>query len=232
MPSRHYRRAIRTNYARIANRPIISQSITNINISLKPIPPKIEFDPTQPPPTDSSLLIPYLQEYIFNIIEIITTQFDLTLIAERVHIITSTLESRNKIAELLDTIEKSVCGIVQNIADGTSMNIIMTRIQYIRGLFTDLPECVDNYGDIPELLFELIDSISKGLDIDTVTTNFNMITNTLRAQEDPNAPLFEEIQDVIISIVDNIANGTSPNIITARLQYLQSLISKIQCPVL
>ena len=229
MPPRYYRRATRINYARIANRPISTQAISNINISLKPIPPKIEFDPTQPPPSDPSLLIPYLQEYIFNIIEIITTQFDLTLIAERVHTVTSTLESRNKIAELLDTIEQSVYGIVQNIADGTNLCIIMTRIQYIRGLFNDLPECVDNYGDIPELLFELIDSISKGLDIDTVTTNFNMITNTLRAQEDPNAILFEEIQDVILGIVDNIANGASPNIITSRLQYLQSLISKIQC---
>jgi hypothetical protein len=231
MPSRHYRRAIRTTYARITNRPFMTNSITNINIYLKPIPPRIDFDINNPL-SDLSQLIPYLQEYIFNIIEIITTQFDLTLIAEKTRVITSTLESRNKIAELLDTIEQSVCGIVQNIADGTSINIIMSRIQYIRELFIDLPECVDNYGDIPQLIFELIDSISKGLDIDTITTNFNMITSTLRAQEDPNAILFEEIQDVIISIVDNIANGASSNIIMSRLEYLQSLISKINCPIL
>ena len=136
--------------------------------------------------------------------------------------------ANTEIYKVLDIIEQNVLSIVQNISDGTPVNIIQNRITYLRKLISELPEGYEDYGDFGCMIHNIIDSITNGIDYTLVIANIEQIHTTLSADvkilDD-----FDELKNILFSIITNIKDGTPINIIQNRIKYLMNQITKIEC---
>ena len=227
MPSRHYRRNLRqsgTNTSSIA--PITANYIyayPTFNPNTRGI--RGARDDTVSAPND---VINGVQDYFFNIIDIISTQNDVNFVLQQVNAITSVIGSKNQVFETLDLLENNVISIIKNITQLTNISIIESRIQYIRELAATLPECVDNYGILGEMITAVVENICNGVDLSTITESIGtikgVISTDLAVQNQ-----FEHIQDTVLAIIDNIQKCINVKIIEYRVEYLRKLIQEIVC---
>ena len=77
---------------------------------------------------------------ILDILEMLTEGADISNITNKIIDIQSTLKPTVDIYDAVDEIKTLICGIVQNIADGTDIGIITCRINYLRELIDKIPE--------------------------------------------------------------------------------------------
>jgi hypothetical protein len=204
MPSRHYRRQL-----------LYRSTI---------LYPDFKYSEQSYYPIDKQLSL--FQKYIFDIINIISTTFDLKLIAQKANFIIDIYNAKENTYKLIELIESSFLSTFDNIISGTSSSIIKCRIEYIRELLPKLENCDDFYSSLSPHIFKLIDSVTNGIDINIVTNNiqnFSLLLKNKYGLEDR----FDEIQNIIIEIVCNIKDGVSSSIISCRVEYLKELLSEI-----
>ena len=227
MPSRHYRINLRQSGTIISSiAPITTNYIyayPTFNSNTRGI--RGARDDTVSAPND---VINAVQDYFFNIIDIISTQNDVNFVLQQVNAITTVIGSKNQVFETLDLLENNVISIIKNIAQVTNISIIETRIKYIRELAATLPDCVDNYGILGQMITAVVENICNGADLTAITESIGtikgVISTDLAVQNQ-----FEHIQDTVLDIIDNIQKCVNVKIIEYRVEYLRKLIQDIVC---
>jgi hypothetical protein len=210
MPSRHYRRAQR----------VLQRSQQYILKSTK------YFLSTPLILEKTKSFNEQVELYICDIIESITNKIELDKVIEDIVNIKNMIKTREDAYKLLETIENTVLSIVDNVISGTDMNIIICRIQYLKKLVDDAPAFSSIDCEILNMIENVIVMITDKISLDAVIENMTLIHNEL-FNDVVCADGIIEIQNFIMSIIDNISSGTDMNIITCRLQYLQNMIHNL-----
>lgn len=211
MPSRHYRRHIRTNNSVTTPKYIINNDISNI------------LNNTQ----DTSLLNT-IQQYFLNVIDTIISYSDMNIAIQHIHSLINIISSKEDIYLLLDTIENTVLSIICNISNSEPISIIHQRIQYLRELLTVYPDNCDTYTYFSNFIYPIIESITSGIDFTILINNITQI-QSLFHNDTQLLHNIHLIQDTILSIIQNISNSEPIGIITERIQYLITLINTMKC---
>lgn len=173
--------------------------------------------------------ITVFQNYIFEIIEVITTTLDITVITNKVYTFLELVRSKQDLYDILDLIEENLLGIIVNISNGVDINIIRSRIEYIKELVDSIgDEPCNNYQTVSTLIYNLLDSIPNGIDLNVFITNIQSFKSTFQDQIDFYA-VITLIEETIINIVNNISNGVDVNIIRSRIEYIKELINTLEC---
>ena len=113
--------------------------------------------------------------------------------------------------------------IVDNIAAGIDINLILNRITYLKqqlALATDLPVV---YSNAAELIGYVIDQITNKEPLDNVLTNLIAIQTAMVAEVQLAKEILD-IQNIIITIIENVIQAIDINLILNRITYLQGLI--------
>jgi hypothetical protein len=216
MPARHYHRRILQSYRR--------DNTTNTYLQTNTIVIN-----------EYNAELRKFQNYICDIIDIIKTSLDIKLIQNRVLEILNVTESKSEIDTLLDLIEENIFGIIHNVSDCISIDIIRCRFQYIRELTAKIPDGGDtcynyNYQEIYTLIFHFIDSITKGIDLSVVIADIKNFKIILKDDSELIDTL-NTIEYTIFDIIKNIKDCAPIDIIRCRIQYLRELIYSINCRI-
>jgi hypothetical protein len=170
-----------------------------------------------------------LQKYLLDIMDIIKIESNITEITKRVNYVTNTLSSKIEIYKLIDEIESVSLSIVTNIGNNINKGIILNRIEYVREIISKLPENTkDQYSAIGTIVLNILNMITEGIGFKEIESNLIRITSLLEGDVEL-MKLITIIQSTIISIIQNIGNGTSKGIIESRVEYLRTLISQLPC---
>jgi hypothetical protein len=173
--------------------------------------------------------ITVFQNYIFEIIEVITTTLDITIITNKVYTFLELVKSKQDLYDILDLIEENLLGIIVNISNGVDINIIRSRIDYIKELLDSIgDEPCNNYQTISALIYNLLDSIPNGIDLNVFITNIQSFKSTFQDQIDFYT-VISLIEETILNIVNNISNGVDVNIIRSRIEYIKELVNTLEC---
>lgn len=170
-----------------------------------------------------------IQRYFEFIIDSIIKQSNLTNVITILQdfLNTDSLKTQVEYYNIIDTIEENLISTVMNIAEGTSIGVIKARIDYIRGLIAKLPINPQYHGVLPSIILELVDMIIGGVNLNTITENIKDIQTYINEKYGVLDTMIE-IQENVLSIICNIAEGTSSGIIAMRLENLKMLISDLE----
>lgn len=163
-----------------------------------------------------------------NIISSVNNQLEIKKIIEETDLVISMFSEKEEIFKVLDIIETNILGILSNMIDNTPIGIIACRIDYIRKIIEQLPENYNDYGQFACMIYDIIDLITNEFDYKVILENINNFYDKL-SKDNELLDEFSEIKDTVISIIENMTNGTPLNIIECRLEYLKKLISKVDC---
>ena len=124
----------------------------------------------------------------------------------------------------VDRIESIILGIIDNITNRVSLDIVLQRLAYLK---TELAkaDCMPAvYNDVTELLVYVIEQITNNESLDIVLNNLLAIqTNMVDGVQVADDILL--IQSTLIGIVENIINKVGLDIILVRLDYVKRLIA-------
>lgn len=170
-----------------------------------------------------------IQRYFDFIIDSIIKQNNLTNIIALLQdfLNTESIKTQVEYYNILDMIEENLVSTVMNIMEGTSTGVIKARIDYIRSLIAKLPMNPQYNGVLPSIILELVDMIIGGVNLNTITENINDIKTYINEKYGVLDTL-GQIQDNILGIICNIAEGTSSGIIAMRLENLKLLITDLE----
>lgn len=216
MPASHYRRRILQSYRR--------DNTTNTYLQTNTVVVN-----------EYNAELRKFQNYICDIIDIIKTTLDIKLIQNKVLEILNVTETKSDIDTLLDLIEENIFGVINNVSDCISIDIIRCRFQYIRELTAKISEEGDNcynynYQEIYTLIFHFIDSITKGIDLSVVIAEIKNFKIILKDDSDI-LETYNVIEYTILDIIKNVKDCAPIDIIRCRIQYLRELINSIDCRI-
>jgi hypothetical protein len=214
MSSHRYKRQLRNNSSRL-----LSRCSTVISVSTK------KSSVLSP---NGILTIDKLEQDVYKIIDAITLRMELDKVLEIATTFRDIVKTRADAFDLIIRIEELVLSIIGNFADRVDFGIITCRIQYLKGLIEDMdPTCCINYdGPFADMILEIFTMLGQAVDIGFVQGSMENIYNIIHRNV-LNEQYIREAEDIIIGIVQNIADRVDLGIISCRLVYLQDLISKV-----
>jgi hypothetical protein len=172
-----------------------------------------------------------IQRYFDFIIDSIIKQSNLTNVITLLQdfLNTDSIKTQVEYNRIMVMIEENLISTVMNIVEGSGTNssLIRMRIDYIKGLIAMLPSNQEYHGILPSMILELIDMIIGGFNLNTITENINDIKTYINEKYGVMDTLME-IQDGMLSIICNIAEGISSGIIAMRLENLKMLITDLE----
>jgi hypothetical protein len=137
---------------------------------------------------------------------------------------------------LIEQAEELVVGILQNLANRVSLDIVKQRILYLQEILTRIDEdcffyCSKWANQILEImdLLTQIGSSGSGIvaELDTIIIKTQAFYNVLFLKKEC-ARIVKESEALVLSIIDNLANRVSLDIISQRLTYLQEILRRAQ----
>jgi hypothetical protein len=165
------------------------------------------------------------EAYILNIIQFIIDKTSLDTVIKEIQFLQSVIETNVQAEAVLHKIEIILLSIVDNIATGVDINLIISRITYLKtqlALATDLPVI---YNDITELIAYVIDQITNKESLDIVLDNLLTIKTAMVAEVQIAQEIIH-IQNIIITIIENVIEGIDMALVIGRITYLQGLIKE------
>lgn len=222
MPSRTYRRALRNGGFTFSSTPVIIGNPgggggagngfgrrTTISVSGIKTITGIESD-------------------IEDIIESITNKMEFDKIISMASSLDEILKDKQKVLELICTIETTVLSIIDNVADRVDLNIVIRRIDYVRQLINGLePTCCISYdGPIATTILEIIDMFSKLVSLDDICGHISSVHKIL-LDNIKNQQYIKTAEELLLSILQNISDNVYYGIIIRRVESFQELIKKI-----
>jgi hypothetical protein len=166
------------------------------------------------------------ETYILNIIQFIIDKISLDTVLKEIQILQAAIKTTVQAEAVLHKIEIILLSVVDNIAAGVDIKLIINRITYLKtqlALATDLPVI---YNDITDLIAYVMEQITNKESLDIVLSNLLTI-KTAMAGEVQIAQEIIHIQNIIITIIENVIEGIDMSFIIGRITYLQGLI-KVQ----
>lgn len=170
-----------------------------------------------------------IQNYLLDMVDIIGQRLDISEISQRALYIMNTLTTPLQLFHLLDDVENMAYSIVHNISEGIDFNIICRRIDYLRELINKLPpNAQQDYASFGSIILDILQLITDGVDFSIVNQNIITIQSSLQ-KDASELQLINDIQDSFCSIVQNITDAVDITLITRRIDYIRTLILKLQC---
>lgn len=205
MPSHHHRRKLRALHGRtFITKPVF----------LNNIPGETE--------------VSQIQNYFTYVVETIAQQNTIANTVSVLQGIIDKVKNRVEFFRVLDMLEEQILSIVGNMTDGITPGIIKLRMECVRMTIMELPDGPE-YGTtgMHDMLFHILDLITNGMALSSISENVIQLQKYTLEVYNQNA-LLTLIQTTIIDIICNISQGTSTGIIACRIDYLKSLIAKLQ----
>jgi hypothetical protein len=210
MPSSHYRRRLRNNSYN-------SYHPTYIETKYNFITNTGECD------------IVKIHQAFYNIIDLIIEQFNFTEAVISLQGIINRVQEKVDYYNIIDTIENNLLSVASNILDGASINIITTRINYIKSFIDTLPASsalCDDLGPVSDMILDILNLMISTNNFDDIRQNINHV-HTLLTTSFPNITVINLIQDNLLQIICNIKDNIGYGIIHTRINYVQGLIKQI-----
>lgn len=163
------------------------------------------------------------EAFILKIIQYIIDKVSLDTVIQDIAALQKEIQTVVEAEHILNTIETIMLTIVDNIAAGIDINLILNRITYLKqqlALATDLPVV---YSNAAELIGYVIDQITNKEPLDNVLTNLIAIQTAMVAEVQLAKEILD-IQNIIITIIENVIQAIDINLILNRITYLQGLI--------
>jgi hypothetical protein len=140
------------------------------------------------------------------------------------------LSTRVEFFKLLDTIEHNLFSTVVNIMDGTTANIIATRIAYVKTFIERLPPICQEPGPVSDMIMEILESLIATMSSQSIAGTITKIQTRIR-EKYGHFEQMEEIQDNLLNIVDIVGSGTPMNIITLRVNFIRDLLRALDAQI-
>jgi len=221
MPSRSYRRLLRNGGFTFSSTPVIIGNTFSVggggagggryNI-----------------PINGIKTINNIEDDINKIIDSITDKIEFDKIITMASALDDIFKNKQKTLDLIINIEITVLSIIGNIADRIDLNIVLRRIEYVKGLINQLDPtcCISHDGPIAKAILEIIDMFSNLVDMDVIC---NSITDVNKILQDniKNQEYIKTAEELLLSIIQNISNNVYYGIIIQRVKSFQDLIKKI-----
>jgi hypothetical protein len=167
-----------------------------------------------------------IQNYFYSALDMIIQRLEFTnAISTLTNIITS-VSSYVEYYKIIDIIEHDLLSTVMNITDGTSSEIIRVRIDYVKSYIDKLPPMCQEPGPVSDMILQILDSLLSSMTSQPIVSTIGEIQTYIQ-QKYGYMQQMEEIQENILNIVDSIGTGTSPNIISMRVDFVRDLLSKL-----
>lgn len=167
-----------------------------------------------------------IQNYFYNVLDMLTNQLNFTEAAATLTNIVKTLSTRVEFFKLLHTIEHNLFSTVVNIMDGTSANIIATRINYVKTFIEQLPPICQEPGPVTDMILEILESLIATMSSQSIAGTILQIQTRIR-EKYGHFEQMEEIQDNLLNIVDIMGSGAPINIIALRVNFVRDLLSAL-----
>jgi len=164
-----------------------------------------------------------IYQYFYDLIDAFSQQADLNDIIKKANDIINIFSEKEQVYQVIDLIENNIFSIVTNIYESTSISIITARLEYLKELLATIPANYDDYGRIADMLREIIGGIIDGFDFTSVSHSLGVVQQEMAADV-ALIEKFDRIQQDVLSIIQNIAEGVDLHIIRMRLVYLKTLI--------
>lgn len=171
------------------------------------------------------------QKYIFEIMDLITTTLDISLITQKSNAFLQSIHTKLELYRITELIENNILSTIVNIAGGYDLGIIRCRIQYIRELISNIPDNSDdcnqyNYLNIYEQIFNLMDTLIKDLDFTEFINHMRQL-KLYMADDIARCDTISLVESNILDIIKNIKYGYDIGIIRCRIIYVKELLSTI-----
>lgn len=167
-----------------------------------------------------------IQNYFYNVLDMLINHLNFTEATATLTNIVKTLSTRVEFFNLLDTIEHNLFSTVVNIMDGTTANIIATRIDYVKTFIERLPPICQEPGPVSDMIMEILDSLIATMSSQSIAGTITQIQTRIR-EKYGHFEQMEEIQDNLLNIVDIVGSGTPMNIIMLRVNFVRDLLSTL-----
>jgi hypothetical protein len=169
-----------------------------------------------------------IQNYFTYVAETMAQQNSVANTVSVLQGIIQQVNSRVEYFKVLDILEEQVLSIICNISDGITPGIIKLRMECVRMTIQELPDGPE-YGTetIRDMLFHILDLITNGTSLNSIAENITQLQKYTLELYNQNT-LLTQIQTTIIDIICNISQGTPSGIIACRIDFLRSLITKLQ----
>ena len=178
--------------------------------------------------TDCTVYLPYVRTLMDMLVLIGETPFDYGKIQPHMEVTRSILHENIENDRLIETIEMVILSVVGNITDRVETGIIETRIQYLVDLTRRLEEsgrCALYNQYLAAMIFDVIDTITSQktfnpTDIQTKLADIRLyIDSKLRYSK-----RIKDIEQLTISILENITNHVDLGLIMTRINYMSELL--------
>lgn len=207
MPGRHYRRRVQRN------------------VMNSYIPVYIEPQALVKRTGDCDLV--KVHEYFYYIIDIITEKFNFTEAIAALNDVVEAVTTKVEYSNILDRIENDLLSVVDNVSNGINGQLIKCRIDHIRKMIDELPTACEDIGPVSDMTLQLLDYMLTETDFNVIRTDINEVLNFLN-RTFPNIQVINDVQDKLIDIICDIGGGINPALIKMRIDYVQTLVSKIR----
>ena len=163
------------------------------------------------------------ETFILNIIQYVTDRVSLDKIIKDLTPLHTAIHTAAEADEILLVVQKIMLSIINNIAAGVDINLILVRITYLQEQLRQATNLPVVYNDIAELIAYVMDQIINRESLENVITNLTAIQTAMAAEAELAEGIIN-IQRVIISIIENIIECVDINLILSRIAYLQGLV--------
>jgi hypothetical protein len=167
-----------------------------------------------------------IQNYFYNVLDMLTNQLNFTEATATLTNIVKTLSTRVEYFKLLDTIEHNLFNTVVNIMDGATSQLIAMRIDYVKSYIEKLPPICQEPGPVSDMIMEILESLISVMSPTGITSTIAQIQTRIR-EKYGHFEQMEEIQDNLLNIVDILGSGTTTSIIALRVEYVRGLLSAL-----
>ncbi len=185
--------------------------------------------------TEADAALAYIQQRILDIIEAITLKMSLDDVIKMAVDLEVYVDKKAEVVYILEKIEHLITGIVGNIAQRVNFSIVTNRINYLKEVITQLGTvdatfeyCYDN--TVAPLLLDIIQCITEEFNPEKLKGIVQELQTSMNEQlaafsDKPEfMKTFAECEFIIISIIENITNRVSLNLVLGRVKYVQELL--------
>jgi hypothetical protein len=168
-----------------------------------------------------------IHQYFYTSIDLIIEHMNFTEAVSNLNAIVQSVSSYIEYYKILESIEETLLSTAINIIDGASVQIIRQRITYVKTIIDSLPPLCQEHGPVSDMILQVMDTLIQSLNTHSISGTITQIQTYIQDRYGHMTQI-EEIQTNLLSVIDSIGSGASPNIISLRIQFIRELLSAVK----
>lgn len=168
-----------------------------------------------------------IHQYFYTAIDSIIEHMNFTEAVSNLNAIVQSVSSYIEYYKILDSIEENLLSTAMNIIDGASAQIIKERINYVKTIIDSLPPLCQERGPVSDMILQILDTLIQSLNTPSISGTITQIQTYIQDRYGHMSQI-EEIQTNLLSVIDSIGSGASPNIISLRVQFIRELLAAVK----